>query len=670
MMMQNQHLKKYMGKAKRQFCDLFFLTFFISIFPLSLIADDKLKEIERGFDYIVKSELKTTYQTQSFLRQASSNTNLNIHFARLEIALDPNETFLKGSVTKYFIPKENTNTLSIDLHQEMQVDSVKINNQPVGYQHLAHKIEITGSATFPAGITDSVTIWYSGEPPSGGFGSYSREFVDNSPVIWTLSQPFGASNWWPSVNNLANKIDSLDFYISVPEPFKAVSNGLLKEVKPETNGYQTWKWSHRYPIAVYLVAFAVGDYVFFEDTVMLDGKEMPLVHYVYPSSEAGFRTQVDETIALLEFFSDLFGEYPFIDEKYGHVQCGFSGGMEHQTISFMGSYDYQLIAHELAHQWFGNKITCASWSEIWLNEGFATYLAGLAYEFLKPIYRLPYQNFHLQRILSEPDGSVYVYEADNVQRIFNGRLSYSKASFLLHMIRWKIGDEDFFDAIRNYISDPQLAYGFATTDDLKYHFENTSGKSLSLFFENWLYSEGHPQVTLNWHQNESGELTMRFVQKTSHSSVDFFPLKIPVRVFGAGDSIDYVFDTNFPEQVFAENINFSIDSIQLDPDIWLVMEKEVVPDPDIKNNLRANPFRIYPVPANDELNVRFLFSISEPVVMNILDVSGRKVLAHEEQSLILKNTDITLNTDNLSAGVYFLEVISGGESFQKKFVKQ
>ncbi|MEI2747579.1 MAG: M1 family aminopeptidase [Ferruginibacter sp.] len=134
-------------------------------------------------------------------------------------------------------------------------------------------------------------------------------------------------------------------------------------------------WKHRYPIATYLVCFAVTNYAVFNNSVQLGNVNLPMVTYCYPESQTAFEAGTQNTLDAMQLFSQYFGEYPFIKEKYGHVQFGWGGGMEHQTSTFIVSTNESLVAHELGHQWFGDKITCASWEDIWLNEGFATYLA-------------------------------------------------------------------------------------------------------------------------------------------------------------------------------------------------------------------------------------------------------------------------------------------------------
>ena len=241
-------------------------------------------------------------------------------------------------------------------------------------------------------------------------------------------------------------------------------------------------WKHRYPITPYLVSIAVSDYREYSYYIHFsNGDSLLFSNYLYQKDFEKNKEKIKQTDRFMQFYDSLFVPYPFMKEKYGHVQFPIGGGMEHQTISSMGYFDYEIISHELAHQWFGDAITCGSWMDIWLNEGFATYCTGLCYEFLDPYWWPRWKNLVIEKITSEEGGSVYPKDTVSVRALFDSRLTYRKAAYVLHMIRWTIGDDNFFQAIRNYLSNSKLSYAFAKTENLISIFEEVADTSLSIF---------------------------------------------------------------------------------------------------------------------------------------------------------------------------------------------
>ena len=511
----------------------------------------------------------------------------DVKYYRLDLHADPAIHYIRGSVTTYFTAEQTGfDYIQFNLKNNMSVDSVKYHNNHIhGYSFTNDiTLNIPLPATIPLYQLDSVTVYYQGSPVQDGYGTFTTGTTNcsgaDNKVMWTLSEPFGSKNWWPCKDGLTDKADSLDVIVTCPIPYRVGSGGLLIDSTINTvNNTTTYRWKHRYPIPSYLVSFAVANYVSYVDKVPVSpGDTIPVLNYVYPCNTTA-KNQTSFLIPMFQYFISAFGEYPYKDEKYGHAQCGFGGGMEHSTMSFMGSFGKSLMAHELGHQWFGNKVTCGSWHDIWLNEGFAGYLEGLICEQgLGDITWLNWKSGRITNVTNNNFGSTYVYDTTNISNIFNSRLVYNKGSLIVHMLRWVLGDEMFFLSVNNYLNDPQLAYGFATTPQLKDIILATTGKDMTEFFDDWLYGEGWPNYNIQWTKDPlCNKVYITINQLHSAGQGTFFEMPVPI-AFSDGTSTDtVVFYQDSPAKTeFIHELSFSPVTAVFDPEKWLCAKSTVI----------------------------------------------------------------------------------------------
>lgn len=586
----------------------------------------------------------------------------DVAYHRFAWTIDPAVRAIAGSVTTHFTTTTDLDTLWFDLSDTLTVNAATHQGASLAFVHADDRLGLVLPATLPAGTLDSVTVAYGGVPPTSGFGSFETGDHNGAPMLWTLSQPFGASDWWPCKEDLFDKADSIDQFITVPVGDRAAGMGLLVDSLVQ-GGQVTWHWRHRFPIAHYLVSTAVSNYAAYTDLCIIGTDTIPILNYAWPEEVQDAQNMTVQCAAQLQLFSQLFGPYPFLGEKYGHVRFGWGGAMEHQTMTSMGAWNYELMAHELAHQWFGNKVTCGSWQDIWLNEGFATYLSGLCYEFLVPQFWMPFKQGRINNVTSQPGGSVFVTDTTSVARIFSGRLSYAKGAMVLHMLRWVCGDSAWFAGVGNYLNDPDLAYGSGLTFQLQDHLEAASGKDLDGFMADWYTGEGFPTYTLPWSQDANGNVDLTLYQSPSHPSVPFFELPVPVLFKNANTDTLIVLDNTTNGELFSFNLPFQADSAVLDPDLWLISGQNIVTR---VNELAAADAEVvlFPNPASASLTVR-VPAAQGRLSARVLDAYGRVV-----RTFTLPQGNGDVDVRGLAQGAYVVELHEDRRSWTKRFVKE
>jgi hypothetical protein len=371
---------------------------------------------------------------------------------------------------------------------------------------------------------------------------------------------------------------------------------------------------------------------------------------------------LNQTPLILNLYESLFEIYPFHNEKYGHAQFGWRGGMEHTTVSFMYSFERSLIAHEMAHQWFGDKITCGSWKDIWLNEGFATYVSALVIEnfdgqsaFVNEKTRM------INNITSQTNGAVYLTDAEltDVNRIFSSRLTYNKGAMVLNMLRFKMGDILFFQGVKNYLKDTNLAYKYAKTPDLQSHLEAVYGSSLTEFFNDWVYHQGYPIYTISAQNLEGGQAKFIINQTQSDPSVSFFEMPVPIRVFGTGgQQLDLVLNNTANGESFIENVPFTITSLTFDPNKNIISKKNTVTLGQKSFDLNAIRLSLDSVSNVLSLDLPNGIAIEKSIIYNM---AGQKI----KETSSATTWDVT----SLPAGVYFINVVTNSGKKKFKFMK-
>jgi len=623
----------------------------------------------------------------------------DVKFYKLDLSVSKSSTEIQGVGMVYAeVQNSPVDTFIVELIDSlteetfMIVDSVILNGQLSSFTHNNHLIKIPVDPPMPVGSFITATIYYYGNghySAASGYNGITNNTVFNSAVTYTYSQPFWSRIWWPCKQILGDKADSIHVSITTDSDCKAGSNGLLKSVVVLPGDKVRYEWQSNYPIDYYLVSFAVGEYIEHTTYAEIQGTTDSILIQSLLFQDSPYLAMnlvaIEKTKDYLQLFTGFFGDYPFRNEKYGYcLTANPWGAMEHQTMTTtgyraldttsntIGSYYIWYTSHELGHSWFGNNVTCATWQDIWVNEGFANYCEYLTSQFLETQDRADYWMNHCHNnILSEPGGSVYVpdeYKNDE-DRIFDYRLTYEKGGAIIHMIRYILANDSlFFLSLKNFQN--EFANSVATGLDFKNVLETTSGMDFTDFFDQWYYGEGYPTYNIQWWQiNDT--LSINLNQITSTTTTPFFnlPIEIKFRYIGGDTTITVTPTTN--SQVFQFNIPHSIYNVQVDPDNWIINKSNVQItglDDNSTSNIGYSLSQNYPNPFNPTAKIKYSISELCFVTIKVFDVLGSEIttLVNEEKSV--GRYEIEFNAKSLPSGIYIYRLQAGDFIETKKMV--
>ncbi len=571
----------------------------------------------------------------------------------------------------------NLSSIFVDLVPTLIVDSIKMNNLLLPFTRNDSKVFITLNSVFNRGQKFSINIYYNGTPSSSGFGSFTfGTRPSGQPSIFTLSQPYGSKDWWPCKDTPGDKADSADIWFTVANPLKAISNGKLVAAQNNGDGTTTYKWKVSYPIAQYLISLAASDFVQYDNYYRYSPIDsMPINHFIYPENfSIAMRNLLDITPQMMNVFAQRFGEYPFIREKYGHAEFGWAGGMEHQTCSSMGFWSDWIIAHELAHQWYGDAITCKDWHNIWLNEGFATYAEALWAEASQGYQAYMNNISNKMNSAKTAVGSVYVTDISSVSSIFNYPRTYAKAAVILHMLRGIVGDSVFFNILRTYTYHPTVAYGVAVTEDFKQIAEAVSGMDLTYFFNQWIYGENYPRYLVGWNTNQVSD-TLTYlnigIQQEVNTNPLFFtmPIQIQVKRANLPDTMVVIFN-NQQNQNLSIQIRGPITQVFFDPKNFILKNASFAySNDDIQQLYDFKLYQNYPNPFNSSTTISWQSPVSSWQTIKLYNLLGEEIDTIVDGYYDAgKHSTFYILHSTLPSGVYFYQLRAGNFVETKKMI--
>ena len=611
-----------------------------------------------------------------------STANYDVNYYKLDLKIENNVTYIEGVGTIGARSLTQISAMEFELHNNYFIDSILLGVAKKTFsRNSTGVVSVNVGAPIAANTPFYIRVYYRGTAPTGGGAAIGDGFsTGTSPtwgnsVTWSLSEPYAAYEWFPVKQSLSDKADSSEVWITTSATNLAGSNGVLENITILPSGKKRYEWKSRYPISYYLISVTVAEYV--DYTIYAKPKglndSIKVVNYIYnnPQTLPYFKAEIDKTADMIEVFSEKFGLYPFHKEKYGHCMAPFGGGMEHQTMTSQGSFHTDLTSHELAHQWFGDNVTCKSWKDIWVNEGFASYAEYVFLQNWDTSLTSTWLTDTENSALNSPTGSVYVDDTTKVGRIFSSSLSYNKGAFLLHMLRFEMDNDSlFFEGMKEY----SRLYGNsnATGMDFKKVMENTAGMNLDQFFNQWYFGEGFPLYNINWNQDKYGNLDMIIDQVVSASSVTplfVMDLELSVSRLADPDTMIRLYIDQTKKEVIVPHVAGKITGITVDPNNWVLNAEGVVlknPTIDLGTDLIEEEipyFDVFPNPATESITISARQVLQSARIL-VYDSKGCIVLERKK----IFGKVIRLNVSDLIPGIYVVEVRDGNYSDKQEVV--
>jgi len=588
----------------------------------------------------------------------------------IEILISGSSGAVRGTMTmEAHALRNDLPFIVLDLDDALRCNDARVDGEAAGFVHANDKLRVDLPAPLAFGEAFTVAIDYVGTPPRRGFNSFAVFQHDGVPIVQTLSEPYNAHTWWPCKDRPNDKALATLRY-TVPEGMVVGSNGLLVSTTPADGGGTTFTWETRYPIATYLVSLAATNYVLIEDTYTSSGRTMPITHYAFPEDLDAARAAFDVTPAQLAAFRDRFGEYPFLEEKYGMAEFLFAGAMEHQTLTSYGqglvrSPNDLIVAHELAHHWWGDSVTLEHFRNIWLNEGFATYSEALWAEASQG--RAAYLQYFADREHLGFPGTVY--DPDPSQ-LFTST-TYIKGAFVLHMLRGVVGDETFFEILREYHR--ANAYEGASTRTFNEIAEAVAGRELTWFFDEWLRRDDRPTYAVEWSvpPREAPPSVTITIEQLQNGDLYRMPIPILLRTNEGTETVALEVDERL--ETFTVETHAHVDDLEFDPEGWVLkwMGTPSEPVASVGPSSPAEDRVIWASP--NPLRASTLLHLggaATPRMLHVFDASGRLV-----SRVPVATNATTLRWDAreesgaaLPPGVYLFELQGDGSRRSGKLV--
>jgi aminopeptidase N len=521
---------------------------------------------------------------QAPVKNFNRERTFDVQHYTIRTNFDRRQKTVFGDTTVLLKPlRDDFKTIELD-SAAIKYESVRLEpeNINLNYRLSGQKIIIALDRAYSAKDSISIRFKYSAKPQKGIY--FIEPLIENGKVerdaqIWTQGEPEEAHHWFPSYDFPDDKATS-EQIITVEKGETVIANGELLEKRENANGTVTFHYKMPVPHSTYLTSFVVGKYAKISDSY----KNIPLGFYVYPGTESIVPIAYGQTKDMFRIFEEMF-EMPYPFNKYDQTMvANFNfGGMENITATTMADTEIlfarfnkgaveDLVAHELAHAWFGNLVTCRNWAELWLNEGFATFLEAAYREKM-------YGRADYIRKIREDVAGFFAFDSTNKKRyaLFNtladpnvddslfNTVTYQKGGAVIHTLRETVGEEAFWKALKVYLN--RHKFGNAETPDLQKVFEETSGRNLDWFFRQWVYSAGFPQIEIQPVYNPAAKtlnLTVTQTQKTEGNTPNAYVLPLEVEIQTASGAQTEKLEINRRAQNFSVQLKAKPENLSFD----------------------------------------------------------------------------------------------------------
>ncbi len=599
--------------------------------------------------------------------------NYDVKYYGLNLNINPANRYINGNVKITLKALASIDKVELNLTKDFIIDSIFNGLKRSAFVYSGDMLTVNLDKSLQQNDIIELSIYYQGYPGSSGFGSFGCSDVNGKKLVWTLSEPFGARDWWPCKDYPYDKADSADINITIPKEMIVASNGTLRNTVVDGNN-KTYYWHEGYPISTYLISATAYEYNTFSNYYKYTPTDSMEIQYFTVMDKFNPRYEQYELVPkMIKIFSDMYGQYPFINEKYGQAEFPWGGGMEHQTCTSLGSFGEIILAHELSHQWWGDMITCKDFHNIWLNEGFATYSEAL---YAEKAYGKSNYFSEMRGTKYMGNGTIYVDDLTNISRVFSSDLTYNKASWVLHMLRHTVGDDIFFNILKKYYKSIHQ-YDAVNTEEFRKICEAEYGKDLNWFFHEWIYEEFYPQYQYQYSKIKNGNNTDIKLSIGQKQKNYIFKMPIDINIATSfGDTTIVVYDS-LQSQTFNMSINGDVNNLELDKEEWILRTTEKIASnvsvTHVTGNyeLRQN----YPNPFNPGTEISFYLPKDDIISLKVFDILGKEIVTLFDGRMEQGNHKIDFNSNRLpgglTSGLYFYKLTGQNFSAVKKmaFIK-